>query len=148
MLTAKDKITDCIKGLEAGADDYVVKPFAMAELFTRVRVLLRRPPHVLSDELSAHDLTINTHAFTVQRSNVSLHLTQKEFAMLEYLLRNKGRIITKQSLIEHLWDYDADILPNTVEACIRNVRNKIDRAFPDKPPLITTIYGFGYRVDG
>lgn len=146
MLTAKDKITDRVEGLNAGADDYLVKPFAFVELLARVRALLRRPQEIVEDVLKINDLELNTQTFEVKRGNKVIELTNKEFALLEYLLRNPGRILTKDNIISHVWDYDADILPNTVEVYIGYLRNKIDKAFPKAPELIQTVRGFGYKM--
>lgn len=146
MLTAKDKISDRVDGLNAGADDYLVKPFAFEELLARVRALMRRPKSLPKDVLSSSDLELNRVTFEVKRNGNNINLSTKEFALLEYLLRNKGRILTKDNIIEHVWDYDADILPNTVEVYIGYLRNKIDKAFKDGPALIETVRGFGYRI--
>jgi len=146
MLTAKDKIRDRVEGLNAGADDYLVKPFAFEELLARVRSLLRRPSQMLDPELACDDLSLNTQTFEVKRADQHVTLTSKEFALLEYLLRQQGKIVTKDAIISHVWDYDADILPNTVEVYIGYLRTKIDRAFPKKRPLIQTARGFGYKL--
>lgn len=145
MLTAKDKTKDKVEGLDAGADDYLVKPFAIDELLARLRSLLRRPTEVVNETLRVGDLSLNTRTFEVSRGNKSISLTQKEFSLLEYLLRNQNRIVTKESIMTHVWDYDADILPNTVEVYIGYLRAKVDRSF-DAPPLIHTVRGFGYKV--
>jgi len=146
MLTAKGQLNDKIEGLNSGADDYLVKPFAFAELLARIRALTRRPKQVLDNVLSCKDLTLNTLTFEVKRAGKQIRLTKKEFALLEYLLRHKGRTLTKDQIINHVWDYDADILPNTVEVYIGYLRNKIDRPFKNKPPLIHTVRGFGYKI--
>ncbi|HSE61799.1 MAG TPA: response regulator transcription factor [Candidatus Saccharimonadales bacterium] len=146
MLTAKDAISDRVTGLNSGADDYLIKPFAFEELLARIRSLLRRPAQVISPELSCADLTLNTQTFAVTRANKHINLTSKEFALLEYMLRNQNKIVTKDTIIAHVWDYDADILPNTVEVYISYLRAKIDRAFPDAPPLVHTQRGFGYKL--
>lgn len=147
MLTAKDKISDKVEGLNAGADDYLVKPFAFEELLARIRSLLRRPHQVINPVLSLANLTLNTQTYEVERAGKRISLTSKEFSLLEYLLRNKGRILSKESIMTHVWDYDADILPNTVEVYIGYLRSKIDRAFREHPPLIHTVRGFGYKVE-
>jgi two-component system, OmpR family, response regulator len=146
MLTAKDTISDRVTGLNSGADDYLIKPFAFEELLARIRSLLRRPAQVISPELTCEDLTLNTQTFAVTRGGKSISLTSKEFALLEYMLRNQNKILTKDTIIAHVWDYDADILPNTVEVYISYLRAKIDRAFPDSPPLVHTQRGFGYKL--
>lgn len=146
FLTAKDKVGDRVDGLNAGADDYLVKPFAFEELLARVRSLLRRPAQFVSPVLTCDDLTLNTQTFEVTRADKSIQLTQKEFALLEYLLRKQGTIVSKDTIIAHVWDYDADILPNTVEVYIGYLRTKIDKAFPKSKPLIRTARGFGYKL--
>lgn len=144
MLTAKDKVRDRVDGLNAGADDYLVKPFAFEELLARVRSLLRRPAQTLDPVLACEDLTLNTQSFEVKRAGKSIQLSRKEFALLEYLMRVQT-VVTKDQIMSHVWDYDADILPNTVEVYIGYVRNKIDRDFPKSPALLHTIRGFGYK---
>jgi DNA-binding response OmpR family regulator len=146
ILTAKDKIQDRVEGLNAGADDYLVKPFAFEELLARVRALLRRPRNVKNNIIKVNDLALDTVTFEVKRGEREIKLSSKEFALLEYLMRNAGRILTKDNIIEHVWNYDADILPNTVEVYIGYLRNKIDKPFPKKPPLIATVRGFGYKI--
>jgi DNA-binding response OmpR family regulator len=143
LLTAKDKILDRVEGLNSGADDYLVKPFAFVELIARVRALLRRPQTGTSNELVYEDLSLNIEQMTVKRNGKLVHLTNKEFALLEYLMRNPHKVITKDNLIQHVWDYDADVLPNTVEVYIGYLRNKLDKPF-NKPTLINTKRGFGY----
>jgi two-component system, OmpR family, response regulator len=146
MLTAKDAIGDRVAGLNSGADDYLIKPFAFEELLARIRSLLRRPTQIISSVLKCDDLSLNTQTFEVLRGNKQITLTSKEFALLEYLLRNQNKILTKDTIISHVWDYDADILPNTVEVYISYLRNKIDRAFPKRPSLVHTLRGFGYKL--
>lgn len=143
LLTAKSGVIDKAYGLNTGADDYLAKPFAFVELIARVRALLRRPSKTKSVKISYDSLQLNTEEKTVSRSGKSIKLTSKEFALLEYLMQNPGKLHTKESLIQHVWDYDADILPNTVEVYIGYLRNKIDKPFKDKN-LINTRRGFGY----
>lgn len=145
LLTAKDHINDRVEGLNAGADDYLVKPFAFEELLARIRALLRRPQDTLEPVLSYKDLSLNTVSFTVSRGDSTVKLSSKEFALLEYLLRNSNRIVTKDMIMNHVWDYDSDILPNTVEVYVGYLRTKIDKAFPKKEDLIHTVRGFGYQ---
>ena len=145
-LTAKDKIKDRVEGLNAGADDYLVKPFAFVELLARVRALLRRPSKKVENILAIDDLSLNTLTFEVLRGKSIIKLSSKEFALLEYLMRNPKRILTKDNIISHVWDYDADILPNTVEVYIGYLRNKIDKPFKGKAELIHTVRGFGYKI--
>ena len=144
LLTALGSVKDRTDGLDSGADDYLIKPFALEELLARVRALLRRPKEQQSTLLSAGDLTLNTVTFEVTRADTPLQLTSKEIALLEYLLRNQGRPLPKETIIAHVWDYDADILPNTVEVYIKYLRAKVDQPF-DKP-LIHTVRGFGYKL--
>lgn len=146
FLTAKDKVGDRVLGLNTGADDYLVKPFAFEELLARTRALLRRPQESVPTELSVGDLVLDTASFQVTRAGKEINLSAKEFSLLEYLMRNKNRILTKDQIVAHVWDYDADVLPNTVEVYIGYLRNKIDRAFSDKTPLIRTARGFGYKI--
>jgi len=146
ILTAKDKISDRVEGLNAGADDYLVKPFAFEELLARIRALLRRPHEIKENILKISDLVFNNLTFEVKRDGKKINLSSTEFALLEYLMRNAGRILTKNNIIDHVWDYDADILPNTVEVYIGYLRNKIDKPFPRKQPLIHTVRGFGYKL--
>ena len=145
LLTAKDKVLDRAEGLNAGADDYLVKPFAFVELIARVRALLRRPNQSSETVLSYQDLTLDPETFTVIRAGQPIDVTAKEFALLEYLMRRPERIIPKETLIQHVWDYDADILPNTVEVYIGYLRSKIDKPFKS-PALIHTKRGFGYYL--
>jgi DNA-binding response OmpR family regulator len=146
MLTAKDKIKDKVEGLNAGADDYLAKPFAFEELLARIRALLRRPQQVKEEIIVVDDLTLNPLTYEVKRNNHVISLSSKEYALLEYLMRNPSRILTKGNIIEHVWDYDADILPNTVEVYMGYLRNKIDKPYPQKPALIQTVRGFGYKI--
>ena len=144
LLTALGSVKDKTDGLDAGADDYLVKPFALEELLARVRALLRRPKAAHETILSAGDLTLNTTTYEVIRAGKSIRLTSKEFGLLEYLLRNQGRPLSKDMIIAHVWDYDADVLPNSVEVYIKYLRNKIDAGFDSQ--LVQTVRGFGYTL--
>ena len=146
MLTAKAQIQDKVEGLDSGADDYLTKPFSFEELLARIRALTRRPKQTTSPVLTVGDLTLNPKAYTTSRAGHPIQLTGKEFSLLEYLLRNVSKILTKEQITNHVWDYNADILPNTIEVYIRNLRNKIDRPFPHLKPLIHTVRGFGYKI--
>jgi DNA-binding response OmpR family regulator len=145
ILTAKGTISDRATGLDAGADDYLVKPFALEELLARVRALLRRPVEVQQTILTAGDLSLNTVTCIVKRGDVEINLTGKEFALLEYLLRNQGRPHNKETIISHVWDYNADVLPNTVEVYMKYLRQKVDDPFDVQ--LLQTVRGFGYKID-
>lgn len=143
MLTAKDRVIDRAAGLNTGADDYLVKPFAFVELIARVRALLRRTPNAHDTILRYQDVALDTQAMLARRADTKLDLTAKEFSLLEYLLRHPDQVISKETLIQHVWNYDADILPNTVEVYMGYLRNKLDKPF-NGPALIHTKRGFGY----
>jgi DNA-binding response OmpR family regulator len=147
MLTAKDTVSDRVAGLDAGADDYLVKPFAFEELLARVRALLRRPQDQLGTVLSLADLELDTVTYRVTRAGRVIKLSQREYALLEYLLRHHDRVLSKDTIIQHLWNYDADVLPNTVEVYIGYLRGKVDKPFAG-PALIHTVRGFGYKLSG
>jgi DNA-binding response OmpR family regulator len=144
FLSALGSVSERTLGLDAGADDYLVKPFALEELLARIRALLRRPTEQQSTTLTAGDLTLDTVTYAVERAGTPIQLTSKEYALLEYMMRNPGRPLSKEVIISHVWDYDADILPNTVEVYIKYLRNKIDAPFDQ--PLIHTVRGFGYKL--
>jgi DNA-binding response OmpR family regulator len=146
MLTAKDQVWQRVEGLNAGADDYLVKPFSFDELLARINALLRRPHDSLGSVLAVGDLTLDTASKKVHRNDQPILLSAKEYALLEYLMRNKGKLLNKQHLMTHVWDFDADILPNAVEAHITRLRAKVDKPF-NAPPLIHTVRGLGYKVD-
>lgn len=145
LLTAKDGIGDRVGGLNAGADDYLVKPFAFEELVARVRALMRRPHEAMGTVLKIDDLTLNSSTFEVKRGGTKIELTSKEYALLEYMMRNQNQTLTKNNIIQHVWDFDADVLPNTVEVYVGYLRNKIDKPFKG-PDLIHTSRGFGYKL--
>lgn len=146
MLTAKSQIADKVEGLNSGADDYLSKPFAFEELLARIKALARRPKSSIGNEIIVGDLSLNTTTFEVKRSNKIIDLSSKEFSILEYLMRHKNKILTKEQIINHVWNYDSDILPNTVEVFVGYLRNKIDKPFKNVKPLIQTVRGFGYRL--
>lgn len=148
LLTAKGQIRDRVAGLNAGADDYLVKPFSFEELLARVRALLRRPGLAVSPLLEVANLTLDPVSKVVERAGKPIELSATEYALLEYLMRNENRVLSKATIINHVWDFDADVLPNTVEAYIGYLRTKIDRAFKEETPLIQTVRGFGYKISG
>jgi DNA-binding response OmpR family regulator len=145
MLTAKSQTSDKVEGLNSGADDYLSKPFAFEELLARIRALARRPNGSVGEEITVSNLSLNSTTFEVKRLNKLISLSSKEFSILEYLMKHKGIILTKDQIIRHVWNYDADVLPNTVEVFIGYLRNKIDKPFKNLKPLIHTVRGFGYR---
>ena len=144
LLTAKDRVLDRAEGLNAGADDYLVKPFAFVELIARVRALLRRSPQTSTNTLQYDAISLDTQNMTIERAGANIALTAKEFALLEYFMRNAETTLSKDTLMQHVWDYDADILPNTIEVYVGYLRNKIDKPFKQEPRLIHTRRGFGY----
>lgn len=147
MLTAKSGVNDKVEGLDAGADDYLAKPFSLDELLARIRAVLRRGSSLVNDVLKVGDLTLNTSTFEVKRSGILINLSKKEYDLLEYFMINANKTISKEKLINHVWDYDSDILLNTVEVYIGYLRNKIDKPFKDKK-MIQTVRGFGYKLEG
>ncbi len=147
MLTAKGELDDRVAGLNCGADDYLVKPFAFAELVARIRALTRRPKGQIDTILSYADLSLNTQTFIVKRAGQTINLSKKEFALLEHLLHHQERVLSKENIMENVWNYEADILPNTVEVFIGYLRQKIDKQFSKLPTLIQTIRGFGYKLE-
>jgi len=146
LLTAKGQINDKVNGLNSGADDYLTKPFSFEELLARIRALLRRKGTTVQTILALDDLTMDITLFEVKRGNILINLTSKEFSLLEFLLTKQNQIVTKEQIIQHIWNFDADILPNTVEVYIKKIRDKIDSRFPNKKQLIKTVRGFGYKL--
>jgi DNA-binding response OmpR family regulator len=146
VLTAKGQTSDKVVGLDAGADDYLTKPFAFEELLARVRALSRRPKKTNGTILSVEGLSLNTITYEVKRNSQQINLSSKEYSLLEYLLRHPNQILSKEQIMNHVWNYDSDILPNTVEVYIGYLRNKIDKPFKNSSELIHTIRGFGYKI--
>lgn len=142
MLTARTTIGDRVEGLDAGADDYLSKPFSFDELLARVRALLRRPKGHTSNVLSAGVLELDVVAKTVRVDAQPIHLTAKEFQLVEYLLRHKGEVVSKDQLLDHVWDDEERVQHNTVETFIANVRKKIGAG----DSIIQTVRGYGYKV--
>ncbi len=147
MLTARGAVEDRVAGLNVGADDYLVKPFALEELLARVNALLRRRKGSLetSTELRAKDLTLDLVRHEVRRGNRIIELTAKEFALLEYLMRHPGQVLTRTQITDHVWRYDIDALSNVVDTYIHYVRDKVDKGH--STPLIKTVRGVGYKID-
>ena len=145
VLTARDTLSDKVGGLDAGADDYLTKPFDFPELAARVRALARRPTDARSPVLEAGDLRLDPAAHTVWRGNVVVPLTAREFALLHYLLDRKGDVVRRTDLLEAVWDANYDGLSNVVDVHVANLRRKLD--LPGNPVPIETVRGVGYRVD-
>ncbi len=145
ILSARGQLDDRVKGLEQGADDYLVKPFAFVELLARVRALLRRGQPT-PERLQVADLTLDCIRRKVARSGDTIDLAPKEFGILEYMMRNRGRPLSRTMIVEHVWDMDYDGLTNIVDVYIRHLRSKIDDRFPQK--LIQTVRGIGYMIEG
>jgi len=144
MLTAKTTTEDKVTGLDSGADDYLTKPFAFAELLARVRSLLRRGTQEKTTVLSIADLELDTITHRARRGGKIIELTAKEYALLEFLLRNKDRVLSRTIIAEHIWDYHFDTGTNLIDVYINHVRNKVDTGFDVK--LIHTVRGVGYVV--
>jgi DNA-binding response OmpR family regulator len=144
MLTARDTVRDRVAGLDAGADDYLTKPFELDELFARLRALLRRMPELLPTEIRVADLVLDTRSQTVTRAGVPIALTAKEYAMLEFLARHAERVVGRAELTDHIWDEHHDPLSNAIEVYVNRLRKKIDG--PGATPLIHTHRGAGYRL--
>lgn len=144
MLTAKDNVADKVLGLDSGADDYLAKPFAFDELLARVRVLLRRNSLEKNIILKAGELQLDTQAHKALRNNKEIELTPKEYSILEYLLRNKNRVVSRTILSEHVYDYHFDSDTNVIDVHINKLRNKIDKGFDQQ--ILQTIRGVGYII--
>lgn len=144
MLTAKDSIEDRVSGLDAGADDYLVKPFAFAELLARIRALLRRPQGATSSILQVADLSLDLARHRAERSGAPIELTPTEYALLEYLMRNPCQVLSRTQIMQHVWNYDFFAGSNIVDVYIRYLRKKIDEGHDKK--LIRTVRGAGYTI--
>lgn len=146
VLTARGAMDDKVRGLDLGADDYLTKPFELSELFARLRALIRRGHQVKNPMLTVHDLEIDTGARTVKRGGQPIHLTPREYALLEFLAYHRGKVATRTMIWEHLYDEQDETTSNVVDVYIRYLRTKIDKGFD--PPLILTRWGEGYMLRG
>jgi len=146
MLTGKTQVRDKVTALDAGADDYLTKPFSFAELLARVRALIRRNPDTLvSNKLSIGNLSLDVVANMVKRRGRKISLRRKEFSLLEYLMRNQGMVVTRSMILEHVWDSGTNPMTNTVDVHIKSLRDKIDKPFGTD--LIKTAHGLGYKIE-
>jgi DNA-binding response OmpR family regulator len=143
MLTARDAVADRVQGLDAGADDYLTKPFAVAELLARVRALARRSP-TAPEILQVSDVTLDPGRHSVRRAQRHIDLTRTEFALLEYLMRHPGQVLTRQQITDHVWGYDYETMTNVVDIYVHYLRNKLEKGFKGK--LIRTVRGVGYSI--
>jgi DNA-binding response OmpR family regulator len=144
MLTARDAVEDRVRGLDSGADDYLAKPFAFAELLARLRALGRRRNELSSELLTVEDLTLNPAVRVVKRAGRVIELTAKEFVLLEYLMRHPGQVLTRTQILDHVWGYAFASDTNVVDIYIHYLRNKVDKGFGSR--LIATVRGVGYRI--
>lgn len=145
MLTARDSVIDKVSGLDSGADDYITKPFAIEELLARIRTVLRKAPHALSSQiLTAGDLRLDVDRRQVTVRDIPVELTKREFDLLQYLLENKGIVLSRETLLENVWGFDFEGETNAVDVYVRFLRAKIDEVFDLK--LISTIRGVGYVI--
>ena len=144
LLTARDSVDDRVQGLDYGADDYLVKPFAMRELLARLRALLRRQSPYTNGRLEMGDLVVDPATHTVEREGRSIDLTPKEFALLEFLLYHPNQVVTREMIEQHIWNYDFESESNVIDVYVRRLRRKIDDPFAIK--LLTTVRGVGYRL--
>ncbi|MDI3341722.1 MAG: response regulator transcription factor [Sphaerobacter sp.] len=144
MLTARDAVADRVRGLDSGADDYLIKPFAFAELVARLRALARREPVAHGAVLEVGDLRLDTTTRQVSRQGVPISLTNKEYMLLAFLMRHRNQVLTRTMIAEHVWNYDFDNASNVIDVHIRYLRRKVDDPFPVK--LIQTVRGAGYRI--
>jgi DNA-binding response OmpR family regulator len=145
LLTARDSVNDRVKGLDAGADDYLVKPFAFPELLARVRALLRRPAVAVETTVEIGNLVLDTVRCEVLKNGESVDLSAREFGIMEYLMRNEGRTLTREQIEEHVWNFDSALGSNIVDVYIGYLRKKIDS--PGKESVIRTVRGIGYRLE-
>lgn len=146
FLSAKDSVDDRVKGLDAGADDYLIKPFAFDELLARIRVVLRKPQKIKTNVLKVRDLEMNVDSHEVKRGNRKIELSSKEFNLLRYMMMNEGIVLSRETLEEHVWDFDYEGSSNLIDVYIRYLRKKIDEN--EEVKLIRTIRGMGYTIKG
>ncbi len=144
MLTARGEVEDRIEGLDSGADDYLIKPFAMEELLARLRALLRRPAVAMGEEITVGDVVLNQSAHTVSVAGRLLNLTVKEYAILEYLMRHEGQVVTREQLIDHCWDFAYNAFSNITDVYIKQLRQKLGKKHAK---YIKTIRGIGYQLE-
>ena len=144
LLTARDSVDDRVQGLDCGADDYLVKPFAMRELLARLRALLRRQQPYQPGCLEMGGLVMDPGKHTVERDRQQIDLTPKEYALLEFFLRHPGQVVTRDMIEQHIWNYEFECESNVIDVYVRRLRRKIDDPFPVK--LLTTVRGIGYRL--
>jgi DNA-binding response OmpR family regulator len=144
LLTARDTVADRVQGLDSGADDYLVKPFALSELLARLRALFRRSGEEKSAVLRVGDLSVDPAMHVVKRAGQRIELTPRLFTLLEYLMRHPDQILTREMIANHIWNYEFTGTLNAVEVCMRRLRRQIDEAFPNK--LLETVRGVGYRL--
>jgi DNA-binding response OmpR family regulator len=144
LLTARDSVDDRVQGLDCGADDYLVKPFAMSELQARLRALLRRHHHYTNGRLEIGDLVVDPVTHIVEREGHTIDLTPKEFALLEYFMYHPNQVVTREMIEQHIWNYDFECSSNVIDVYVRRLRRKIDDPFEAK--LLATIRGIGYRL--
>lgn len=142
LLTAKDAVDDKVTGLNKGADDYLTKPFAFSELLARIRSLLRRGQVETQTELKVGDLCLDMVSHKVSRNDEEIELTGKEYSLLEYFMRNEGKVLTRTMIAEHVWDYNFDTFTNVIDVYVNHLRKKIDKKYPAK--LLHTLRGVGY----
>jgi len=147
MLTGNDGVTDKVRSFEAGADDYLTKPFSMIELVARIRALLRRSrdAHFIPAVVNIGDLTVNMNNRQVTRAGKEIPLRRKEYDLLEYLVRHEGQVVTRGMILEHVWDSSAELFTNAVDVHIKHLRDKVDR--PYETQLIKTVHGLGYKIE-
>jgi DNA-binding response OmpR family regulator len=144
LLTARDSVEDRVRGLDSGSDDYLTKPFAVAELMARLRALERRPQHTTGTVLGCADISLDPSTLCVWKGDQQCSLTNKEFRILEYLMRNAHQVLTRSMIAEHVWDYDFPNFTNVIDVHIRALRRKLDDCH--EPRRIQTVRGVGYRI--